>query len=180
MSEIYTSSNVTPAVIYFYCDFKDSSKQTAVSLLGSLISQLVQKRSEIPTDLENLYRRLDNGHKLPEIYSLESCLHSIIKQFSKVVVIIDALDEFMERDPVFEMLERLRGNINILITSRDELDIKLQFEGLPNLAIKESDVSADIERFVTYELDRQPKLNRLKPTTKSDIIHALVGGASGM
>lgn len=180
MSEVYKSSNIAPAAIYFYCDFKDSLKQTAIGLFGSLIAQLVQKLPKIPDDLENLYYQSDNGNKPPDIYYLEECLRSIINGFSKVVVVIDAFDECVERNLVFERLERLRGKVNLLITSRDELDIKLQFEALPSLLISENDVTPDIERFVTNELNRHPKLKRLKPTTKSDITFSLAEGANGM
>lgn len=180
MSEVYTSSNATPAVIYFYCDFKDSLKQTTVGLLGSLIAQLIQKKSEIPDDIENLYQRCDGGEKPPSVSNLGRCLYSIVKEFSKVVVIIDALDECVERDSLFEKLEWLQGNTNLLITSRGELEIKLQFENLPSLEMREEDVSPDIKLFVSSELMRQPKLRRLKLATKLEITSSLTKGANGM
>lgn len=180
MSEVHTSSNIVPAVIYFYCDFKESSKQTTAGLLGSLIAQLIQKKTEIPEDVENLYRRSDNGEKPPEVPLLGECLHSVIRGFSKVVVIIDALDECVERGLLFETLERLHANTNVLITSREEQEIELQFENLPDLSIKQEDISPDIESFILGELMRQPKLKRLKSTTKLEITSSLTTGANGM
>lgn len=111
---------------------------------------------------------------------LRECLHSVVKGFSKVVVIIDALDECVERGFLFETLKCLHGSTNTLITSRDELEIKLQFEGFPSMSIKEDDVSPDIESFIAGELTRQPKLRRLKPSTKLEITSSLTEGANGM
>lgn len=180
MSEVHTSSNVSPAVIYFYCDFKDSLKQTTIGLLCSLIAQLVRKKSVIPDDVEGLYQQSDDGKNPPQVSYLGKCLRSIIKGFSKVVVIIDALDECVERDSLFENLEWLQENTNLLITSRDELEIKLQFGDLPSLAIRTDDVTHDIEIFIAGELMRQPKLRRLKPSTKLEITSSLTKGADGM
>lgn len=180
MSEIHTSSNVTPAVIYFYCDFKEPLKQTTAGLLASLIAQLIQKKLEIPDGVGGLYLRSNGGKKPPDVSRLGECLRSIIKEFSKVVVIIDALDECVERGFLFETLEWLQENTNILITSREELEIKLEFECLLSLPIKEEDVSPDIETFIAGELIRQPRLKRLKPATKLEITSSLTKGANGM
>lgn len=109
-------------------------------------------------------------------------LHEIVRRFLRVVIVIDALDECTEHTNIFQVLERLRRlkNLSLLITSRDDLEIRLQFTNLSSLSIKRDDISVDIENFVSSELQRRPKLARLKPTTKSEITATLVKGSSGM
>lgn len=111
-------------------------------------------------------------------------LHGIIKRFLRVVIVIDALDECTKYTDIFQVLERLRRlkNLSLLITSRDDLEIRLQFTNLSiaSLSIKRDDISVDIENFVSSELQRRPKLARLKPTTKSEITATLVKGSNGM
>lgn len=132
--------------------------------------------------MEPLYDDSCQGKSLPTMRNLEDKLHEIIRRFLKVVIVIDALDECTEHTDIFQIVERLRRlkNLSLLITSRDDLEIRLQFRNLTNLSIKKDDVSVDIENFVSSELQRNPKLARLKPITKSDITTTLVEGSRGM
>lgn len=170
------------AVTYFYFDFKEAAKQTSLGFLGSIIAQLTQKKPQRLQALEALYDASNGGRQQPDAWSLEQFLHKIIGGFSRVIIVADALDECAEQSNLFQVVERLRGlrNLSLLITSRDELNIKLQFTNLPSLFIKKDDNSADIENFVGGEIQRQPKLARLKPTTKLDITTALIKGSNGM
>lgn len=180
--EVNTKGTNT-AVTYFYFDFKEFAKETALGFLGSIIAQLIQGKVGTLDILESLYNDLSPKNLLPsDVWKLEDILHAIIRKFFRVIIVIDALDECTEQDNVFRVLERLRGlrNLSLLVTSRDELEIRLQFANLPILPIKKDDVSVDIENFVSSELQRQPKLARLKSTTRSDITAALVKGSKGM
>lgn len=181
MSEANTGGTDT-TVAYFYFDFKESAKQTSLGFLGSIIAQLIRKKVETIDLLEPLYDDSGQGKLGPNSGRLEDTLHEIIRRFFKVVIVIDALDECTQHTNFFQIVERLRGlkNLSLLITSRDDLEIRLRFANLSSLLIKKDDVSVDIEIFVGGELQRQPKLARLKSTTKSDITTTLVKGARGL
>lgn len=118
----------------------------------------------------------------PDARKLENTLHEIVRRFPRVIIVIDALDECTQHTDLFRVVGRLRRlkNLSLLITSRDDLDIRLEFANLSSMSIKNDDVSVDIENFVSGELLRQPKLARLKSTTKSDITTSLVKGSRGM
>lgn len=181
MSEVNTKgADIT--VTYFYFDFKESVKQTSLGFLGSIIAQLIRKKVEILDILEPLYDGSGQGRWPPNMRKLENMLYEIVRRFSRVIIVIDALDECTERTDLFRVVGRLQRlkNLSLLITSRDDLEIRLEFADLPSLSIKKDDVSVDIENFVSGELPRQPRLAYLKPTTKSDITAALVKGSRRM
>lgn len=158
-----------------------------LGFLGSIIAQLIQGKVGTLNILESLYNNVNSSliprNLLPsDVWKLEDTLHAIIRKFFRIIIVIDALDECAEQDDIFRVVERLRGlrNLSLLVTSRDQLEIRLQFTNLSILSIKKDDVSVDIENFVSSELQRQPKLVRLKFETKSDITAALVKGSKGM
>ncbi|KAI9763310.1 MAG: hypothetical protein M1839_006521, partial [Geoglossum umbratile] len=70
--------------------------------------------------------------------------------------------------------------LNILVTSRKEYDITQAFGGLPELSIKESDIAADVELYVTAEIEKRQRLKGMSDPVKSRIKLALVEGAHGM
>lgn len=172
------------AVAYFYCDFHEKMKQTTAGLLRSITAQLLSQlqKSKIPEEIQELYQRksplLDNSL----VESLQNVLPSIIREFSKVVFVVDALDECTNRADFLRNIKWFRTleKVNLLVTSRDEFDIKFEFEGLPSLMINPSNIASDIELYIVNEIERQPKLRRLKETMKSKIICSLVEQADGM
>lgn len=83
------------AVIYFYFDFKDSSKRTTVGMLNSLLSQLVGKLRTVPTEVEEVYKKPNCDEQLTQL-QLVMLLRAVFGCFSRIVVLLDALDESTE------------------------------------------------------------------------------------
>ena len=106
---------------WVYCIYNERD-QTAHNLLASLLQQFCrQKASLSPQVLEsyNYHCRHDTRPLVPDISKL---LRSELKRFSKVYIIIDALDECPEidstRDTFLTELLGLPSNAYLLVTSR--------------------------------------------------------------
>ncbi|KAG0636034.1 hypothetical protein HOY80DRAFT_1055478 [Tuber brumale] len=168
---------------YFYCDFKQVSKQNATSLIGSIIWQIASQELTMLQDVEDYFseKLRDGPPKLPGLINL---LRHLLRRIPKLAIVVDALDECRDSlQPI--MLETLRelsglSNINLLVVSRDHLNIKLHFEGLPSLGIQKEDVAKDIELYISREIEQYGKLKRLSSSIKREIVDALVKGARGM
>lgn len=54
--------------------------------------------------------------------------------------------------------------LHLIVTSRDELDIRKSLNPSPdqNIVMKNSDIDKDIVNFVSYQLANEPKLQRWK------------------
>ncbi|KAG0131113.1 hypothetical protein HOY82DRAFT_519449 [Tuber indicum] len=169
-------------LIYYYFDFKEAAKQTSRDLYGNLISQLLEHDAEVPPEVEKLYD--DANGNPPDLDDLKIALPKLLETRPKTVIVIDALDECQDRSEILDSLSKLHepvsGKVNLLITSRQEADIKSTFSGAPSIAIKPADIKDDIKRFVTAEIERQPKLRRLPPHMKAEIMNALTIRADGM
>jgi hypothetical protein len=70
--------------------------------------------------------------------------------------------------------------VKIIVSSREGEDISQAFSPLPQLRLEAETVTDDIRLFVTEEMERRPKLRRLKPATKVEAIAALSMGADGV
>jgi hypothetical protein len=99
----------------------------------SLIVQLAARRPDTPDALESL-RKFYDGNAQPPDDDLLDAIKETTKGFSKVYLVIDALDECPEEDNqrtyLLSMLKKLhswtQANLHILLTSRMVTNIALQ------------------------------------------------------
>lgn len=179
---ISAAQNDDITLIYFYCDLGDPTKQNSVNLYGSLIAQLIEQETEIPDEVDALYSKCNKRPAALE--HLKNVFSGLIRNLSKVFIIIDGLDECTDRanvlDGLLELKNRPNGNTNVLVTSRNDPTTRLALSSVPNLTMEAKNVGADIELYVKGEIERRVKLRRLKPEMKAEIATRLVDGANGM
>jgi hypothetical protein len=182
-------SSQDSAIAYYYCDFSDSKSLQTCNILGVIVRQLLEK-IVIPDDLEEqIYCYYRHGTRTPTDSELVATLTSISKQFSKVFIFIDGLDECgkEEQSTILSMVHQLSQSrfptVKVLITSREEAVISASLKGLPCLRISSENISLDISSFVektVKSIIRSGDLIIRDPSLESDIISALVDGAQGM
>jgi excinuclease UvrABC ATPase subunit len=125
--------------------------------------------------------------------SLEESIEVIIKlttNYLCTIIVIDALDECNDRrhkllDALDSIVQKGSGFVKILVSSRDDKDIVLHLQELPNLYIKASDNAGDIYRFVQTEVKQAITKKKLlagnvSPELKQEIIKVLTTQAQGM
>ncbi|KAK0184070.1 hypothetical protein F5146DRAFT_330709 [Armillaria mellea] len=106
---------MTP-VLNIFCDYRSPAEHTIYSFLRSLLHQLVQVRGlPLVTFLHNMDRRTP-----PSLDDLIKILSEELKLFSRVYIVLDALDEFTPNDQgeLIKTLKLLANNIHLLVTSR--------------------------------------------------------------
>src|SRR5277367_1670749 len=79
-------------IAYIYCNYKEEA-QTSVHLVGSLLHQLVQRHSNPSNEIHSLYKSHFSKRTHPTLSEYSTLLQSECRSFSKVVIVIDALDE---------------------------------------------------------------------------------------
>jgi len=128
---------------FFYCDFRDTSKQKRRDLLPSLVIQLSARSDPCCDVLSRLYLAHDNGAQKPSEDILMKCLKEMVTLpgHPPVYLIIDALDECpdssglpTQREQVLDLLKDLvklsLPNLHLCVTSRPEFDIRNAIEPL--------------------------------------------------
>src|SRR5205814_1542737 len=111
----------------------------------------------------------------------------LAREFDRTFIVIDALDECERKDRIEVLqpaLASLKGStrISLLITSRDEVDIRRGLEALQGytyIAISDLNVE-DLNLYVNVEVERIQKFKTFPKKLKEEIIETLVKRADGM
>lgn len=171
---------------YIYCSYNERGKQTAPDLVGSIVQQLfVRQKTLLMSEVAPLYENLRVTKSRPSLAEYVNLLELAIIQYSRVYVVVDALDECQEEGQTRRILvETLRGfqpKVSLLVTSRDMPSIRQQLGTVENIDIRPSD--EDIESYVEARIVSSERLAMFteKDTSLEATIKTIVlKRASGM
>ena len=148
-------------VAYIYCNYKIQSDQSTTNLLSAILKQLVQKRPSIADPVTQLYDQHSNSGTRPSLEDILSALNSVLANYLKAYIIVDALDECTDRDGTrSQFLTKLRNlqsttDLNLMVTSRFIPDTMDRFQDSLLLEVRASD--ADVKKFVSGQKDIMPQ-----------------------
>ena len=173
-------------IAFFYFTFNDMSKQDVSGMLRALLLQLSNQLDDGHVDLTSLHSRYRDG--VPPVPELMGSLRQLVQRFQDVYVIVDALDESPRnegREQVLDALADFRNwslrHLHVLVTSRDELDIREHLDPSPfeDVTMKNSGVEEDIGSFIAGHLAHSRALRKWF-SYHSRIKDALTAGAKGV
>ena len=127
------------AVLYLYCDYQTQKDQSAVNILGSLLSQAAMGASQIPSEIRRTFERKQRGRqalRLPEVLKL---FVNTISSTERVYICFDAMDELLPQNRS-ELLRALRQII------QDAPNIRLFLTGRPH-------IRGELDKYLTKEAD---------------------------
>ncbi|KAI9149607.1 Vegetative incompatibility protein [Paramyrothecium foliicola] len=152
-------------IAFFFFRFDDNSKQDTSALLRTLVLQLSSQLNDSQGHLARLHGSY-RGTKPPN-QALLDCLHQLVRAFDHVYILLDALDESPQsehRGDVLQALSDIRAwrepGLHILVTSRDEIDIREDLEALEQetISLRNDYVDKDIAAFVSKYLRQNRRL----------------------
>ncbi|KAJ5383653.1 hypothetical protein N7517_001564 [Penicillium concentricum] len=166
------------ALAFFFCNFRE--KVTLEEMLGSLLKQFVRQQPSIPQYLVDPFRR-----RASLVTSdFMTCLKSMFSTFSKVFLVIDALDECDLPDNLrTRFLSELRAlqhdfNLRVFATSRDDQGIPALFEGCARLQVRAS--PEDVKRFLAGRVGILPAFVQKRSDLQEEIITEISTSIDGM
>ncbi|KAH9235538.1 hypothetical protein K456DRAFT_1749267 [Colletotrichum gloeosporioides 23] len=80
-------------IAYVYCSFERATEQNIEHILSSLLKQLAERSSDRPESLRRIFENYKNWQTRPSFGELSPTFESVCKMFSRVYILIDALDE---------------------------------------------------------------------------------------
>jgi hypothetical protein len=124
-------------VAYHYFDFRDTAKQTVRGLMCSLVFQIATSSDESFAYLQGEFSK-PHGLLHPTDKELFTMLSDLLDTFrstsNSVIIVIDALDECVEREDMHDFLQKLYNleleNLKLLFTSRPEAGIRHKLKDL--------------------------------------------------
>ncbi|KAJ7327642.1 ankyrin repeat-containing domain protein [Mycena albidolilacea] len=151
------AQNRNVGVACIYLNHKDTEVQTVPNLLSGLWRQLVFGK-DVTSQVQELYKQHTEKGTRPSLDSIHLALCAAIAQFSKVYIVVDAVDEYPEnqRHLLFEHLMEIRSTVNLMITSRPHIT---PIADSVVLQIRAND--KDIQSYIDGYIKRSPQLSKL-------------------
>jgi hypothetical protein len=156
-----------------------------LNLLPSLLGQLVRQGSEITPEIKSLYKASKAREMNPNPEEYLRMLKSQISLFSKVFVIVDALDECLNDSEFLKALQQLPSKAHVLFTSRPDISIGQKIRADSELEIRAD--PSDLRKYLEYRIENRDHLSKLvKQGVKKDkaflnrALDAIVERSQGM
>lgn len=177
------------ALAFVYCNHKEKLSQTIEYFVGAIVRQLVERKAVIPDYVRSLYGNHRGKGTNPTLTEYLELLRLLAKECSEVYIVIDALDECVEKggQPIWSDLiikvQACMVNLTLLYTSRD-MDIR-HIAGIfrNSTVIPIRATETDIRTYAREQLQSKNDLLqvcRQDPTLQEKILQAVVSKAEGM
>ncbi|EHK19820.1 uncharacterized protein TRIVIDRAFT_171764 [Trichoderma virens Gv29-8] len=153
-SKFYNDSKT--GIAYIYCNFKKQEEQKIYDLLASVLKQLAESQSWLPESIKKLYNRHKAKRTRPSLDEILTVLQSVTIIYSRIFIIVDALDECQAssgcRARLISELSNLqmRNGVNIFATSRIIPEIREKFKGSKEVEIRAYD--EDVRRYLDSQI----------------------------
>ncbi len=173
-------SNPDVGVAYLYCNFRRHDTQKAEDLVRNVLKQLASARPALPDSVKTLY----SEGRSPSLDRISTALQSVVAEYSKVYVVVDALDECTpSEDCRGRFLARLfdlhsAAGVSIFVTSRLIPDIMEKFEGFASLDIRASKV--DVGWYLQGHMSELMPFVASRKDMQDNIVTAISDAADGM
>ncbi|KAF5584277.1 AGC PKA kinase, partial [Fusarium subglutinans] len=171
-------------IAFIFCNFRRHHEQRLEDLLAALLKQLTQQQLSVPSSVRELYSGWKNKGVRPSTEKLSMALQSVAALFSRIFVILDALDECQiangcRKTFLDEMLSlQARCGINLLVTSRFIPEIAESLRSQTSLEIRPSD--EDVRRYLDGRMSQLPGLVRHDPAFQEEVKAGVIKAVDGM
>lgn len=183
-----------PIIVFFFCDDKDPTRRDSMSLLRSLLSQILNYDKQllryISEDVMDalLQQPRDNYNVSDEIQDPWTALSSIVQRTRtrKFWFVIDAMDELdtASRKAVYRQLARVLdldviGRLKVLLTDRQGARYHFPGQAVLELGASASDSQNDVRTYVRQSISELSEDVPIEPKIKSAIEDEIAMMANG-
>ena len=167
------------SVAGLYCDYLAQEEQSAVNMLGAILTQLLE-RDGIPETVRGAFRNGKRGFggRALQLSDLVKMLETTIASLPEVFICIDGLDECLPKNRR-ELLESLRDIVRASPATRVFLSgrphVRDEIKGCFSAAIMIAVIPTiwDIERYLKMRLDRDTAPNAMDDNLRAEIMRVV-------
>jgi hypothetical protein len=186
VDDLITRFQDTPSigVMLLYCNFQRRDEQKAESLLASLLKQLSQEQSSLLGTVKDLHSRHKDTRTRPSFNEISRSLESVAAMYSRVFIVVDALDECQVSDGCrMKLLSEIfnlqaKTGANFFATSRFIPEITTKFEGNVSVEIRASD--EDVRRYLDGHMSQLSSFVVRNPDLQEEIKTEIIRAVDGM
>jgi ankyrin repeat domain-containing protein 50 len=169
-----------------FCNHKEQQDQTASYLISSLLKQFIEEQKDFPAEVTALYKTHKKYQTRPSFSEYSTLLQSVVTVFSKVFIVIDALDECTEsgntrRSIIDATKSLLSKEAHIMVTSRKLPQIESLCKEWLQVEIRAKD--QDIWLYLDAHIEDESELVDViqdNPEIRNHIIKTIVQKSQGM
>ena len=177
------------SVLSLYCDYQTQKDQSAVNMMGGLLSQVALPGRKIPSEIQRAFELEQRGRYSLGLLDMLELFVKTVGSIQRVYICFDAIDELLPENRS-ELLRSLRQiirdapNIRLFLTGRpyirEELD-KYLTKGayIIHILADQGDIARYISRKIEDDEDNGgPDL--MPDDLKNDILKTMMENASEM
>ncbi|KAH9207677.1 ankyrin repeat protein, partial [Leptodontidium sp. 2 PMI_412] len=167
------TDNTTIGIAYIFCNFRRQGEQQPKDLLESLLRQLAEVQASLPESVMALYNKHKGRRTRPSLDEISTSLRSVVAVFSKVFIIVDAIDEcqvlggyrskFLSK--IFALQKETK--VKLFATFRTNLDIEKNFKGHLSREILASD--RDVQTYLDGHMSQLHECVSSSPKLQEEI-----------
>jgi Cdc6-like AAA superfamily ATPase len=180
----WPQGNPNVGIAYLYCNFRQQEEQKAEDLLASLLKQLSQGQSSLPDSVRDLYDQHKQKRTRPLFDETARALQFVAAIYSRVFIVIDALDECQVSDgcrsrflsEIFNL--QAKCGANIFATSRFVPEITEKFNGSTLLEICAS--NEDVRKYLKGHMSKLPSFVSHNIDLQEEIMTEIAQAVDGM
>ncbi|KAJ5169200.1 uncharacterized protein N7482_004794 [Penicillium canariense] len=175
-------TDTTVGIAYIYLSFGKRAEQTVDALLLSVTKQLLRQHQSMPGEVKALYDKHQKASTTPSSDEIVEAVHRACRLYSRVFVLVDALDECMQStraeflSEIFNM--QAKGELSLFATSRFITDICEQFKNGLSLTIRADD--GDVKTYLDRNMSKLPLCVGRNKGLQQDIKRCIAGSVDGM
>jgi len=174
------------AVACFYFDFAARKEQSATSMLGSLLKQIVSGMERIPEEISQAFQKQKRviGGRGPQLHDIVKMLQAITSS-QRTFVCVDALDECAAvhrvkvLDSVKQILQKSPGT-RIFITGRPHIRAEIEKRLTQRVIISIGPSKVDIIRYLRIRLGEDETPDAMNQSLEADILEKIPKNMSEM
>ena len=169
---------------YIYFNYKRSADQRPLEVIRSLLRQLSRQRQDVLESVRTIWSQHRGSQNIPSFDIIREVLRSVSTFFTKLYIVIDALDECQEsegfRSKILEVLLDVQtsANVNLLLTSRPIANVVQELENCCSLSIRADE--GDVRTYLESRISRMPKFIQRNQELQEQIVETIVSAVDGM
>ncbi|VUC31913.1 unnamed protein product [Clonostachys rosea] len=176
--------DVNTGLAYIYCSYLQPREQKPADHMACLLKQLILRSCSLPTPVIELYNRHKTEKTRATLQELLETLCCVAKKFSRIFIVIDALDEYPitdgGRSKFLSSLLALQSqaSINLLVTSRNYPVIKQKMEGSRTVEIQANDM--DLRRYLQERIVHGESKILQRPDFQESVTEGVIKSVNGV
>ncbi|KAI5455569.1 hypothetical protein BGZ63DRAFT_341107, partial [Mariannaea sp. PMI_226] len=171
-------------IAFIYCNSRWKDEQRAEDLLASLLKQLAHTHSSLPKSVRSLYKNHKVMQTRPSFNELSKALQSVTALYSRIFIMVDALDECQASNgcrsrllsEIFTL--QVKYGANIFATSRFLPEITSKFN--QSLSVEIRACGEDIQRYLDGHIGQLLSFVKQNQQLQEEIKVKISGAVDGI